>query len=167
MTTTVAAVLALWLIAAGVGANPSDAGPPISTPDTAQSPVSPAPALPSVTLPPELARVLTDYEKAWASRDAKGLAALFADDGFVLSTNTPPVRGRANIERHYGRAGGSTLLLRALAYASSGDVGYIIGAYRYGASDPDTGKFTLTLTKGADGRWLIVSDMDNGNVRRP
>jgi ketosteroid isomerase-like protein len=27
----------------------------------------------------------------------------------------------------------------------------------------DVGKFTLTLRKGADGRWLIVSDMDNGN----
>jgi ketosteroid isomerase-like protein len=25
------------------------------------------------------------------------------------------------------------------------------------------GKFTLTLRKGTDGRWLIVSDMDNGN----
>ena len=28
---------------------------------------------------------------------------------------------------------------------------------------PDVGKFTLTLRKGADGRWLIFSDMDNGN----
>lgn len=28
---------------------------------------------------------------------------------------------------------------------------------------PDGGKFSLTLRTGADGRWLIVTDMDNGN----
>jgi len=27
------------------------------------------------------------------------------------------------------------------------------------------GKFTLTLRKSADGRWLIMSDMDSGNPR--
>jgi ketosteroid isomerase-like protein len=42
-------------------------------------------------------------------------------------------------------------------------VGYIIGAYSARSGEPDDGKFTLTLRKGADGRWLIVSDMDNGN----
>jgi ketosteroid isomerase-like protein len=25
------------------------------------------------------------------------------------------------------------------------------------------GKFTLTLRRGRDGRWLIASDMDNGS----
>jgi ketosteroid isomerase-like protein len=29
--------------------------------------------------------------------------------------------------------------------------------------ESDIGKFTLTLRKHADGRWLILSDMDNGN----
>src|SRR6185503_11873083 len=50
---------------------------------------------PSIKLPPALARVLTDYEKAWRSRDAAGLARLFADHGFVLPNGRPPVRGRA------------------------------------------------------------------------
>ena len=31
--------------------------------------------------------------------------------------------------------------------------------------EPDVGKFTLTLVRGAGDRWLIVSDMDNGNSR--
>jgi ketosteroid isomerase-like protein len=122
-------------------------------------------ALPSVTLPAGLARVLTDYEKAWAAKDAAGLAALFTEDGFVLSGGTPPVRGRANIERHYTGKGGP-LALRALAYNTEGVTGYIIGAYGSAAGAPDTGKFTLTLRKRPDGRWLIVSDMDNGNSRR-
>ena len=30
----------------------------------------------------------------------------------------------------------------------------------------DIGKFTLTLRKNQDGRWLIVSDMDSPNRRR-
>jgi ketosteroid isomerase-like protein len=135
-------------------------------PPEAQPPATTAPApLPSVTLPPDLARVLTDYEAAWKGRDAKGLAALFAEDGFVLSTNTPPVRGRANIERHYANAGGAGLSLRAFAFVTSGDIGYIIGGYAPAPGDPDMGKFTLTL-KRVGGRWLIYSDMDNGNTRR-
>ncbi len=122
---------------------------------------NPAP-LPSVTLPPELARVLTDYEAAWRAKDAAALARLFAEDGFVLQRNKPPVRGRAGIEKAYAGAGGP-LALRALAYATEGPVGYIIGGYAARAGEPDDGKFTLTLKKAPNGKWLIMSDMDNGN----
>ena len=119
-------------------------------------------ALPSVSLPPELARVLTDYEAAWHAKDAAALARLFAEDGFVLQRNKPPVRGRDAIEKAYAGAGGS-LALRALAYAVEGPVGYIIGGYAARAGEPDDGKFTLTLKKAPTGKWLIMSDMDNGN----
>ena len=122
-------------------------------------------AQPSVTLPPELARVLTDYEAAWSKKDPAALAALFAEDGFVLSGGRPPVRGRAAIQQHYTGQGGP-LSLRAFAYATEGGVGYILGGYTDAAGKPDMGKFTLTLKKGAAGRWLIMSDMDNANRRR-
>jgi hypothetical protein len=72
------------------------------------------------------------------------------------------VRGRAAIEKAYQGHGGP-LALRAVAFAVSGDVGYIIGGYAPKPGDPDDGKFTLTLRKGSGGRWLIFSDMDNGN----
>jgi ketosteroid isomerase-like protein len=123
------------------------------------------PAEPSVNLPPELARVLTDYEAAWSKRDAAALAGLFAEDGFVLPRETTPVRGRAAIQNHYTGQGGP-LSLRAIAYAAEGGVGYIIGGYTDTVGKPDIGKFTLTLRKGSDGRWLIMSDMDNSNRRR-
>jgi ketosteroid isomerase-like protein len=119
---------------------------------------------PSITLPPELARVLTDYETAWRDRDAKALAGLFAEDGFVLSTGSPAVRGRGAIEKHYAAAGGP-LYLRAFAFAADGCRGYIVGGFSHEAGKPDDGKFTLTLVRGDDGRWLIFSDMDNGNER--
>jgi ketosteroid isomerase-like protein len=119
---------------------------------------------PTVTLPPPLARVLTDYETAWRNRDAAALAALFAEDGFVLSSGTPPVRGRAQVAKRYSGSGGP-LALRALAFATEGSLGYIIGGFAREKGQPDIGKFTLTLLKGGDGRWLIMSDMDNGNTR--
>ena len=119
---------------------------------------------PTVTLPAALARVLTDYEAAWRAKDAVALAALFTEDGFVLSSGTPPVRGRAAIAKHYSGAGGP-LALRALAFATEGSIGYIIGGFARQEGQPDIGKFTLTLRKDQDGRWLIMSDMDNGNTR--
>lgn len=118
----------------------------------------------SVTLPAPLARVLSDYELAWRNKDADALAALFAEDGFVLSSGVPPVRGRLQIQKQYTGKGGP-LALRALAFAAEGSVAYIIGGFAREKGEPDIGKFTLTLRKGADGRWLIMSDMDNGNSR--
>jgi ketosteroid isomerase-like protein len=120
---------------------------------------------PTVELPRELDRVLTEYEKAWSNRDAKALAALFTEDGFVLPSGRPPVRGRASIESYYQGHGGP-LSLRAFAYATEGSVGYILGGYTSEKGKEDDGKFTLTLKKDAAGRWWIFSDMDNGN-RRP
>jgi len=131
---------------------------------SAEPPPTPAP-LASVALPPALARVLSDYEAAWQKKDAAGLAALFADDGYVLAAGGPPVTGRAQIEKHYTGQGGP-LALRALSFAAQGPVGYIIGGYARAKGEPDIGKFTLTLRRGPRGRWLIVSDMDNGNVKR-
>ena len=126
---------------------------------------SAAAQLPSVTLPPDLARVLTDYETEWR-RGGSAVAQLFTEDGFVLSGGRPPIRGRAAIAEHYGSGGGGPLSLRALAFAADGSVGYIIGGYTTERGTPDIGKFTLTLRKQSDGRWMIVSDMDSPN-RRP
>jgi len=119
----------------------------------------------SVTLPPELARVLTDYEASWKAGDAAALSHLFAEDGFVLAAGQATVKGRAAIQRLYTHPG-SPLSLRAFVYATNGDVGYIIGGYSAEPGKPDDGKFTLTLRKSEDGRWLIVSDMDNSNRRQ-
>lgn len=122
----------------------------------------PSQQLPSVNLPPELERVLRDYEVAWAARDPAALAALFAPDGFVLARGRPPLRGRRAIQEYYTGQGGP-LSLRAIAFASEGSVAYIIGGYAARRGVADVGKFTLTLRKGSDGRWLIVSDMDSSN----
>ena len=117
-----------------------------------------------IELPPDLARVLTDYEAAWRKGDGAVLSNLFAEDGFVLPSGAPPVRGRDAIRQYYHGPGGP-LVLRAFAYAAEGSVGSIIGGFSRQEGQPDVGKFTLTLRKNDQGRWLIVSDMDNGNAR--
>jgi ketosteroid isomerase-like protein len=123
-------------------------------------------APPSIDLPPEIARVLRDYEAAWGAGNAAALAQLFAEDGYVLPNGGPPVKGRAAIQQHYAGSGGAPLFLRAFAYAAEGSAGYILGGYRGEQGGADAGKFTLTLGKDRNGRWLIVSDMDSPN-RRP
>lgn len=123
--------------------------------------------LPSVALPPELDRVLRDYEREWAARSAGGLAALFTEDGFLLQPSRLPVRGRAGITEAY-RGSGGPLALRALAFAAADTVGYIIGAYSSAAGSPDIGKFILLVRREPGRPWRIAADMDNGNAgRRP
>lgn len=125
---------------------------------------TPDPTLPSVTLPPELDRVLRDYERAWTARNSEGLARLFTEDGFAMSNGAPAMRGRAAIRRSYGRNGGP-LSLRALAFHTEGAAGWIVGGYSRSKGEPDVGKFVLLLRRGSDGRWMIAADIDNSNSR--
>ncbi len=121
-------------------------------------------AIPYVTLPAELDRVLRDYEERWEAGNGDGLADLFTEDGFVLSNQRRPARGRAAIRGRYDDPSGD-LVLKALAYGAGSDVGYIVGLYAYGEA-LDQGKFLLALRRDARGRWLIAADMDNAIERR-
>jgi hypothetical protein len=118
-------------------------------------------SLPSVELPAELDRVLRDYERFWRSGDAAALSELFTDDGFVARP-AGWVRGRDMIREAYSSVG-SDLRLRAVAYAMDDTVGYIVGAYRYGESAADNGKFVLALRRTPRTRWLIAADLDGTN----
>ncbi len=116
----------------------------------------------AITLPPALDAVLRAYEEAWGRRDARALADLFTEDGFVLRPNHPLVKGREAIRRAYANSGGP-LVLRAFGYATADTVGYIVGGFARSTDDPDVGKFVLTIRKGPSGIWLIAADIDNGN----
>ena len=120
--------------------------------------------LPTVELPPELGRVLRDYEQHWREGNVQGLVDLFTEDGFVARRGGW-IRGRQGLEQTL-QGTSSDLRLRAVAYEIDDRIGYIIGAYSYGA-DPwaDRGMFILTVRKGGDGRWLITADLD-GSIRQ-
>ncbi len=135
----------------------------LARPVSAQGSATPADSLPSVRLPAALDRVLRDYERAWRAKDVDALVALFTPDGFVMQPGRPPARGTDAMTNVYRGQGGGPLTLRALAFGAADTVAYIIGGYRYGNETADMGKFTLTLRRAPSGRWLIASDMDNGN----
>ena len=139
-----------------------------AAPMTVDAQGTPPPTLPSITLPPEVDRVLRDYERNWAAGDEAALAAIFTEDGFVLQNGRPPIRGRDAIRQAYAEFDGP-LRLRAMGYAVGDLVGYIVGGYRYGDATEDAGKFVLALRRTPGGPWLIASDMDNFNTmpRRP
>lgn len=132
----------------------------------AQAPAGPADAgtPPVISLPPAFDRVLRDYEAAWRDGDGPRLAALFTEDGFAIQNGAPIRRGRAAIAAGITKPGGA-LQLSAYAYSSSGDVGYIVGGYRYPTTVGAGGRFVLALRSGPDGRWLIAADLDNGGPR--
>jgi ketosteroid isomerase-like protein len=121
-----------------------------------------AQSIQKIELPDELEEVLTNYETHWRNSNAKKLASLFTEDGFILRPGYDMVKGRDNIERSYQNAGGGDLVLRAYDYSVQNDLAYIIGGYTYGNRVKDMGKYTLILKK-INGKWLIHSDMDNGN----
>jgi ketosteroid isomerase-like protein len=122
-----------------------------------------APQLQSVTLPPELDRVLRDYETAWRAGDATALSQLFADGRVVMTNSGRAVMGRDMVRQFYSGGGGG-LNLRAMAYAKDDTVAYIIGAYRVREGNDDTGTFVLTLVRpSANGKWLITADMDRAH----
>ena len=127
----------------------------------------PSAQLSDAPLAPDLERVLRDYEDAWRAGDASALSKLFAEDGFVLQSNHPPIRGRQAIESAYAATfagqGGGHLQLRAFAFKAEDKYGYIIGAYRYDGAK-DIGKFTLTLSRLPGQPWQIFSDMDNQSI---
>lgn len=128
---------------------------------------TPAPPSPSgAVLPPELQRVLDDYSTAWRAKDARALAALFADDRTVVPNACPPAKDRAGIEACYTGHGGG-IGLTALDHRIDGSMAYIIGEYAGDVGGPAAGKFVLTLTRDATGRWLIVADMDQPYRRPP
>jgi len=153
-------MILVGLLASCHGARTTDSPRETGTDTGALGPV----ALPVIALPSELDRVLRDYERAWQAGDGETLAALFTEDGFVLSNGAPAVRGRDAIRKTYAGARGD-LCLRALAYSINENTGYIVGLFWYGnePSITEKGKFLLALRRPPGNRWMIAADMDNSS----
>ena len=149
--------LARFVVALTVAITGAQVG--AQTPQPAPDPQAP----PAISLPPAFDRVLRDYEAAWRDGDGPRMAALFTEDGFAVQSGSPIRRGRSAIAGGITKPGG-TLQLTAYAYASSGDVAYIVGGYRYPTTVGAGGRFVLAL-RGSDGRWLIAADLDNSGPR--
>jgi len=115
-----------------------------------------------IELAPDLERVLRDYERAYAGRNPAALAALFTEDGYVLPTGRPPVRGRTALQAQFEGEGGP-LRLVPIAAAAGDSVAYVIGTFGAEARADAGGKFVLLLRRTGAGPWRIAADMANPN----
>lgn len=120
---------------------------------------------------------IRDINKKWleliVAKDAKAIAALYAEDGALLPPNAPKAQGREAIEKAWAdfmALPGMTLTFETekLVLAKSGDVGVDVGTYKSSVGEgaaavADTGKSVVTWVK-RDGQWLVLTDMFSSDM---
>jgi uncharacterized protein (TIGR02246 family) len=105
------------------------------------------------------------------AHDAKGAAALYADDATVLAPEQAAVQGRAAIQAWMEASPPlSNFQSQSLEIEGRGDLAYDRGTYSVtvtpvGAAPIDVrGKYLTILRKQADGSWKIQRDMWNSDL---
>ncbi|MBI1896504.1 MAG: SgcJ/EcaC family oxidoreductase [Acidobacteria bacterium] len=111
---------------------------------------------------PGVAKVRTAYQAAVIAKDAKAIAALYAEDGVEMPPNGPSAKGRAAIEKfNQGLFDqfNPKLAITPSDTKVSGDWAFDVGSYtqtltpvKGGAPIKDTGKYVVVL-KRAGGQW--------------
>jgi uncharacterized protein (TIGR02246 family) len=109
------------------------------------------------------------WEKTYNAGDAKGVAALYADDAALLPPGEPIARGLADILAFYtkdiaeAKAAGVVLALdRNTDVGISGELGWESGVYKATVNGAvvETGKF-LAVSRKKDGKWQFIRDTWN------
>jgi predicted TIM-barrel fold metal-dependent hydrolase len=113
-------------------------------------------ALPVITPPEEIDRLLRDFERGWRTTDNKvALAEVFTDDG-LLQWGDDWARGGAAIRINLlGRAGG--LRLRPQAVEAGELLGHVAGMYGYYRDTAwvEQGRYLFSLRRGKGMPWRI------------
>lgn len=114
--------------------------------------------------------------KAWmeaiVAKDAKAIAAIYAEDGQFLPPNGPKAVGREAVEKNWAGAVGLpgmslTFETEKFVFSKSGDLAVDIGTYKFAAGgQTDSGKSVVTWTK-RDGKWLVLTDMYSSDAPPP
>lgn len=98
--------------------------------------------------------------------DASGAAALYADDGRLLTPSAELIAGRRDIETYWRtglRVGLSRIELDSAEVRVVGPLAVEIGRYELGvgAQAADCGKYVVLHRRQGDGAWLRVVDVFN------
>ena len=114
----------------------------------------------------------TNWEKAYNGGDAKGVAALYAEDAVLLPPGASGVTGRAGILKFFTRdiagskASGAVFVLSPKTDVGvSGNTGWESGTYQVMVKGAvvETGKF-LSVSRKKDGKWLYLRDTWNADA---
>jgi uncharacterized protein (TIGR02246 family) len=106
--------------------------------------------------------------EAIVAKDAKAVAALYAQDAHMMPPNAPKAVGQDAIEKTWaGLFGipGMSLSFETdkFVFAKSADLAVDIGTYKFtagegAAAQTEIGKAVVTWTK-RDGKWYVLTDM--------
>ena len=106
-------------------------------------------------------RVMGQWQTAWASKDAKSLARLYAENAFLRMPNGIHYQGRRAIEGMLGDSlANSGNLVLSLADWEPGDMVYISGQFTLGSADaeqPPLSGFHFVVLKLVGGSYKIRS----------
>lgn len=115
---------------------------------------------------PAIAAVQEAYRSAVVAGNAAAVAAVFGEEGVEMPPASPPVRGRAAVERYYRELFGSGVRFQTFALTASdtrvsGDVAYVTGTSRQTVAPPGapasecTGKYLVVLRRER-GSWKVA-----------
>ena len=114
----------------------------------------------------------TAWEKAYNGGDAKGVAALYAEDAVLMPPGAPPSNGRAAIQDYFtkdvaaSKSAGAVMVLNPKTDVGvSGKMGWESGTYKVTVKGAvvETGKF-LSVSRKTDGKWLYIRDTWNADA---
>ena len=116
------------------------------------------PTLPETGLPPEIDRVIRDWERAMKAGDPSSFTALFTADG-LLGDASGWIRGSGAIRAAAANFNLEDLRVRAHGYSVADTVATVAGSLADLTGNPvrDVANVTFTLRLGGSGRWLIGS----------
>ena len=117
----------------------------------------------------EIAAVNQDFETAFASGDATGLAAVYTIDGQLLPTSSPIISGDENIKAFWQGAidlGIKSAELETIELDVLGDMAVEVGLYKLKGEDSaliDEGKYVVIWKKEGDD-WKYHRDIWNSSL---
>lgn len=105
-----------------------------------------------------------DWKAAADKDDAKTVAAMYADDAVIVTSDSPPANGRAEIETSLARGFPVSKLesIDSKELVVSGDIAYDYGTYRQEVTLPSgkkqmvNGHYLVVSRRQPDGTWKIV-----------
>ena len=102
----------------------------------------------------EFEKLLSTYVDAVRRADAEQLSHLFAEDGWLISPDSPPIRGRKAIRENYRQSlnDGFEVEITILDFQNPGDTIYALGTF---SADDWSGNWLQVLERQNDDSLII------------
>ena len=119
-----------------------------------------------------------EWSKVAGAKDVDGFVAAVAENGSILSPNTPILTGKEAIGQWASEMmanPGFALSWQptTVEVSRTGDLGYTVGTYELTLHDAqgnpmtDRGKYVTVWKKQPDGKWKVVADIFNSDLPAP